>query len=205
MPDAPAPPPPAPEPAPEPAREPSTPEPAEPAEEPAPEPQSDTAPPKAAPETPDAETVTWTASEFIAHAKSFSWYAALALIAVVGATLIYVLTKDPVSAGVIIIAAIFFGIYAGHKPRELEYQVDTRGLSIGQKHFSYHQFKSFSVLPEGAFSSIVFMPLKRFAPPTTIYYPPEDENRIVSLLGNYLPHEERGHDAIDRLMHRIHF
>ncbi len=167
--------------------------------------QSDASLPEAASESSDGQEISWTASEFIAHAKSFGWYMALAAAALAAAVLIYLLTRDPVSSGVIIVAAIVLGIYAGHKPRELEYRVDTRGLSIAQKHFDYHQFKSFSVLPEGAFSSIVFMPMKRFAAPTTIYYAPEDENRIVSLLGNYLPLEERGHDAVDRLMHRIHF
>lgn len=153
----------------------------------------------------DEEAITWTASEFIAHSKSFGWYAVLALVAVAMAALIFFLTKDKVSAGVIIVAALMFGIYAGYKPRELQYRLDQGGLTVGTKHFTYDQFRCFSVLPEGAFSSIVFMPLKRFAVTTTIYYAPEDEDKIVNLLGNYLPLEERGHDAIDRLMHRIHF
>jgi hypothetical protein len=151
------------------------------------------------------EPVSWTASEFIAHAKSFKWYAALFLGAVVFAALVYLVTRDYVSVGVVLGAALIFGIYAGHPPRELQYRLDGSGLTIGKKHFTYGEFRSFSVLPEGAFSSIVFMPLRRFAVPTTIYYAPDDEDKIVSLLGSYLPIEERGHDAVDRLMHRIHF
>ena len=108
-------------------------------------------------------------------------------------------------AAVTVLAALVFGVYAGHKPRELQYQLDFKGLTVGDKHFGYDQFRSFSVLPEGAFSSIVFMPLKRFAVTTTIYYAPEDEDRIVKVLSDHLPLENRGHDAIDRLMHRIHF
>jgi hypothetical protein len=200
--------PPAPEPAPEP---PATPEP------PTPEEQSATAEPPQSFDTtqpeskqddsqsPDAQSITWTASEFIAHSKSFGWYAGLALAAIMAAALIFYLTKDRISAAVILGAAFLLGIYGGHKPRELQYQLDQRGLTIGSRHFTYDHFRCFSVLPEGAFSSIVFMPLKRFAVTTTIYYAPEDEDKIVSLLGTHLPLEERGHDAIDRLMHRIHF
>ena len=109
------------------------------------------------------------------------------------------------SAAVIIGAAFLLGIYGGHKPRELQYGLDARGLTVGEKRHGYDEFRSFSVLPEGAFSSIVFMPLKRFALTTTIYYAPEDEDRIVAMLSDYLPLEDRDHDAIDRLMHRIHF
>jgi hypothetical protein len=51
----------------------------------------------------------------------------------------------------------------------------------------------------------VFTPLQRFSPLTTIYYDPNDEERIVDLLANRLPMEERKRDAIDRLMWRIRF
>jgi len=157
-------------------------------------------------EDPEAvQPITWTASEFIDHAKSSGWYMALAVGAVIGAVFIYLLTKDPISAIVIIVAAVLLGMYAGHKPREMQYKLDFRGLTIGEKHYGYDEFRSFSVLPEGAFSSIVFMPLKRFALTTTIYYAPDDEEKIVTLLSDYLPLEDRGHDAVDRLMHRIHF
>jgi hypothetical protein len=60
-------------------------------------------------------------------------------------------------------------------------------------------------LEEGAIPSIVFMPLKRFAVPTTIYYPEEEEENIVGVLAGRLPMEQHGHDAIDRLMHRIRY
>jgi hypothetical protein len=151
------------------------------------------------------ESVAWTASEFVAHDKSFRWYTALAGGAIIFAALVYLVTRDYVSVGVVLLAALIFGYYAGHQPREMQYKLDASGLTIGSKHLDYGQFRSFSVLPEGAFSSIVFMPLRRFAVPTTIYYAPEDEERIVGMLESRLPLDERGHDAIDRLMHRIRF
>jgi hypothetical protein len=155
--------------------------------------------------TPNRAAVTWTASEFIAHAKSLGWYVVLVAGTAVFAAAVYLLTRDRISVVVIVVAALLLGVYANHKPRQMEYRLDGRGLTIGDKHFSYDQFRSFSVLPEGAFSSIVFMPLKRFALTTTIYYAPEDEDKIVNLLSDHLPLDERGHDAIDRLMHRIRF
>ncbi len=156
-------------------------------------------------EEPDPQEIVWTASEFIAHAKPFGWYAALAAGALVFAGLVYLVTKDFISVGVILVAGLLLGIYAGHQPRQLEYRIGSRGLKIGPKSYSYDDFQSFSVLPEGAFSSIVFMPLRRFAIPTTIYYPPEEEDRIVEVLADHLPMEQRGHDAVDRLMHRMRF
>lgn len=153
----------------------------------------------------DSEAIMWTASEFIDHAKPFGWYAALMGSALAFAVVVYLVTRDLVSVGVVIIAALLLGIYAGHKPKQLEYRLDSSGLSVGPRHFGYNEFRSFSVLPEGGISSIVFMPLKRFAVPTTIYYPPDDEDRIVGMLADRLPMEKRDHDAVDKLMHRIRF
>ena len=150
------------------------------------------------------ESVEWVASEFILHEKDSNWYLFLAAVAVVIAGVIYFITKDFISSGVILFGAVMFGVYASRKPRQLPFRVDDRGVQIGQKSFMYQEFRGFSVVQEGAFSSIVFSPLKRFSPLTTIYYPPEQEEKIVSIIA-HLPIEERKQDAIDKLMHLIGF
>lgn len=149
--------------------------------------------------------VSWTASEFVAHQKSFGWYAMLALAGAALAAIVYLLTSDAITAAIIVIVALIFGFAAGRKPRVLPYQVDERGLTIDKKYFPYSEFKSFSVIQEGAFSSIMFLPLKRFMPPITIYYEPTDEDQIAYVLSQHLPMEDRKHDAIDRLVSRIRF
>lgn len=153
----------------------------------------------------DDQGLSWTASEFIAHEKSASWYLSLAGVAVLGAALVYLLTRDVISAAVVLVGALFLGIYAARQPRQLEYRVDTAGIGIGPKRYGYEEFRSFSVAQEGAFSSIVFMPLKRFAPTTTIYYAPDDEDQIINLLAVRLPMEEHRGDAVENLMRRIRF
>jgi hypothetical protein len=152
-----------------------------------------------------SQSVTWTASEFIAHDKTIGWYLGLIVVALLLATGIYALTKDMVSAAVIIVAALFLAYYGSHQPRQLEYRLDGQGIKVGERHYGYSSFRSFSVIPEGAFSSIVFMPLKRFALPLTLYDAPDDEDKIVKILSNQLPLEERRPDAIDSLMRRIRF
>lgn len=147
-----------------------------------------------------------TASEFVAHEKSTGWYVALAVIATAVAGLIYLITKDLVSMAVIVVGSILLGIYGGRQPRQLKYQLDWQGLSIGSKRYLYSDFRCFSLTEEGAFPGIVFMPLKRFALPTTIYYAPDDENKIVAILADQLPLEEEAyHNSIDNLMRRLRF
>ncbi len=153
---------------------------------------------------PPAE-ISWTASEFIAHHKDQKWYGMLALATVVAASLIFLLTRDFISTGIVILGAILFGIYAGRQPRQLPYRLNNQGLWIGERFLALHHFRSFAVVQEGAFSSIILMPLKRFAPLTTIYYAPEAEDQIIDILAEQLPYAEHHHDAIERLMHLIRF
>lgn len=153
----------------------------------------------------NAPAVTWTASEFIDHEKRATWFLGLVGATVVASALIYLITQDFFATAVIAIAAALFGVTAGRHPSTLTYVLDQNGIQIGPKHYEYAKFKSFSVIEEGAIDSILLTPLTRFAPPISLYYPPEQEDQIVGTLANYLPHEDRRHDPVDRLMKRIRF
>lgn len=160
---------------------------------------------KIPPATAAPSEISWTASEYVHHDKTASWYLGLAIGAVLVAALVYLISHDWVSVGVVIVAALVLGSYGARQPRQLDFQLDNQGIGIGPKRYFYGEFKSFSVIPEGAFSSITFMPLKRFSPPISIYYAPEDEEKILTLLSQYLPFEQPRRDAVDSLMRRIRF
>ncbi|MDB5163823.1 MAG: hypothetical protein JWS12_441 [Candidatus Saccharibacteria bacterium] len=151
------------------------------------------------------EAVSWTASEYVANQKSGSWYGTLAIGAVAVAALIYLLTHDWISSAVVIILAAAFGIIGARQPRVLHYSVDHDGVHIENKSYPYGILKSFSVIDEGAINSIMLLPLKRFSPSVSIYYAPDDEDKILEVLSNYLPFEERARDPLDRLMHKVKF
>jgi len=149
--------------------------------------------------------ITWTASEFIAHEKGASWYGLLALAGLGAAALDYWLTKDKFSAGVIVLVAIAFGVLAARKPRTQQYALTHQGLQIGNKAYFFHDYKNFSVSEEGAIASIIFVPLKRFMPPLTVYVSPEMENQVFDFLSQLLPFEPHRTDAVDGLLKRIRF
>jgi hypothetical protein len=168
-------------------------------------------PPISLPEEPVApiktneKAVAWTASEFIAHHKNADWYLLFIIGIGVSAGLIYLITKDFVSAFVISFAGLLFILLASHKPRELPYKVDSSGVTIGQKFYPYNHFKSFGIGDEGVINCINFMPLKRFMPEMSIYYPPEEEDKIITILADHLPHEHREEHQVDRLLKKIRF
>jgi hypothetical protein len=153
----------------------------------------------------DPEPITWTASEFIAHPKAAIWYIEVGAVGLVLALLILFLTHDTISSIVVIVATIVFAAYAARQPRQLQYSLDGESLHIAAHTYALTQFRSFAVVPEGAFSSVVFYPLKRFAPLVIIYFAPDDETKIYGLLADRLPITEHNHDPVDRFLKRIRF
>jgi len=153
----------------------------------------------------DEPMVQWTASEFIAHHKGARWYVLLSLGTVLLAELAFLLTHDHTTAGAIVVCGLVFGISGARKPRVLAYRLDDSGVTVGAKFYPYANYKAFALIDEGRFASISFLPLKRFMPALSIYFAPEDEDRIVTMLAEQLPLQPGGLSFIDGLMHRLRF
>jgi len=151
------------------------------------------------------EALTWTASEFIDHEKGAIWYGLLTLAGLAIAGVVYMVIKDVVSTVVILFATLAFGVFAARKPQVRQYALTDRGLRIGPKVYSFQDYKNFSIVPEGAVVGIVFMPLKRFMPPLTVYVMPDMASQVTNFLGGILPFEQRQSDFVDGLLRRIHF
>lgn len=157
------------------------------------------------PEPYASSAISWSASEYVAHHKTSGWYMGLGVVAGLAAALVFLVTRDIVTLGSIIIVAVLFGVFASRKPSVLQYELDESGITIANKHYPYDEFKSFSVYDEGGLRSIFLMPLKRFMPGLSVYYPPDMEDSVLDTMSLYLPHEDRQPDAVDRLMKRVRF
>ena len=151
------------------------------------------------------DPVEWTASEYIAHEKGLSWYVLLGLAIVAFAAVVYGVTGELISSIVIVVMGIAFGAFAARQPQELNYSLDNDALHVGGRSYGYGQFKSFTIVDEGPIHSIMLMPLQRFMPPLSVYYAPEDEDKIANALSSYLPYEDRKQDVVDRIMRKVRF
>ncbi len=154
---------------------------------------------------PTMPKVTWSASEFISHQKTGVWYLGLGVATALITFIIVIVTKSFMSAGVVALTSIVLGFYAARKPEVKQYEINEYGVMIADKAFPYETFKSFSVVQEGAINSIWLRPLKKYLPTITMYFSPEDEDRIVDTLQNFLPEEDRALDSIERFTRRIRF
>jgi len=152
-----------------------------------------------------SESVSWTASEFVANHKSVGWYIVFMLGLGLCGGLIYFLIHDLISVVVIGVAGLLFMILASRKPRQLTYKIDSQGVVIGDKFYPYNLFKSFGVGQEGVIGAIHLTPLKRFMPELSIYYPSDEEDKILDTLSEFLPHEKHEEAGVDRLLRKMRF
>ena len=154
----------------------------------------------------DGDGLDWSGPEFVSHDKSSSWYLIGIAITLVLAAAMYLLADNIISSVTIIIVFGLLIVYGLRKPEQINYSLNAKGIEIGNKHFSYDNFRSFTVSEEGAFLSITLLPLRRFAPPAGLYYQGvDDEQILVEYLSDRLPMEQHKPDIIESLMLRIRF
>jgi hypothetical protein len=151
------------------------------------------------------QNLNWTSKEFIEHDRGGGWYAMLILGCVFLAVVIYFITKDYFAVGATVAVGIIAAVYASHKPKELTYELSGKNIRVGERAYGYNMFKSFSVAHEGAHTSIVLEPVKRFFPPMTLYFPPELEDQVSNAIGDHLPMQEHQPSVTERLAHRLRF
>jgi hypothetical protein len=153
----------------------------------------------------DDGSVEWTASEFVAHEKGAGWFLLLAVAAVVIGALLYLITRDVFSAGIVPAMAVILGVAGARKPRVVSYRVDQSGLTVGKRYFPYREYKSFAVPDDGPFASVVLVPMKRFGFPVSAYLAPDSEEKVVEVLAEHLPMERDKLDLVEKLMRQLRF
>jgi len=158
--------------------------------------------PVAAPNTDPALTkedpVNWTAQEYIHLEKNWVWFTIFAVV-VLGVVVLDIAFFHAYTISLLaIVIAVAIIIYARRAPRTLHYALSpTQGLYVGERLYAYNEFKAFGLIRDGSHHSIMLVPVKRFAPGVSVYFPEEAGEHIVDILGKRLPMENLKLDAID--------
>src|SRR5690606_12204095 len=85
----------------------------------------------------DKNAIKWTASEFVEHEKGLGSLAVLVLVVLVLVAGLYFFTLNIFTTCAVAVMAIIFGVAASHKPRTIEYRLDSSGLTAGNKFYPY--------------------------------------------------------------------
>jgi hypothetical protein len=169
----------------------------------------DAAPPQdpravAVQDTPDNPPITWTAQEYIHLDRSPLWFI-IFVVVVLGLIAVSIFVLQSWSFALLIVVMAFaLLVYIRRPPRTLTNALSPQqGLYVGEKLYTFEEFKAFGLIQDAENNSIMLIPRKRFAPGVSVYFPTEAGERIVDILGQRLPMENLKLDIVDVIVRKL--
>ena len=157
-------------------------------------------------ETPEEVPVQWVAHEYIHEEKGTGWYIIIAVVVLllIAADVLFLKSFLWTFSFLVMVMAVALVVYSRRPPRDIQYALSGKqGLYIGERLYHLSDFKAFGLIKDGDHNSIMLIPVKRFAPGVSVYFPDEAGERIVDILGQRLPMETLKLDAIDILVRKL--
>lgn len=152
---------------------------------------------------PAKAPVRWQATEYIHRDKSPLWFVVFAVVCVVLIVLAIFVIQSVTFAILIPIMAVALLVYARRPPRIIDYTLSRQGLHINDHLYPFAEFKSFGVIHGDDEYSVFLVPVKRFKPGVTVYFPEEAGEAIVDMLAARLPMRELHLDVVDRIIRKL--
>ena len=154
-------------------------------------------------QTPEQEPVRWQAQEIIQHDKSPLWFVVFGFVVVALMAVAIFFIKDISFIILVPVMAAALLIYINRPPRMLDYTLSRQGLHINDTLYAFSEFKGFGVIHDGKEFSVLLLPVKRFKPGVSVYFPESAGEAIVDMLGARLPMQELHLDVVDRLIRKL--
>lgn len=152
---------------------------------------------------PPIEPVQWQAVEYVQYSKQPLWYVGFGVIVVILMVLAVWLMQAWTFAILILVMAAALMVYSHRPPRDLHYVLSEKGLYINDQLHPMGEFKSFGVVKSTELNSLMLIPVKRFRPALSVYFPTEVGERVVDILGAYLPMQDLKLDAFDKIVQKL--
>jgi len=152
----------------------------------------------------DEEVAHWDAAESIDVQKNVLWFIlfAIVVIALVAADILFI--KSYTFSALVIVMAVALIIHSIRPPRMINYTLSNdQGLYIGEKLYHFSEFKSFGLILDRGYHSIMLIPVKRFSFGVSVYFPEDAGEKIVDIFGSRLPMQDVKPDVIDVIVRKL--
>ena len=146
-----------------------------------------------------SESVSWVAEEYLVKSHNFLWYLGLVIVTA-GLSALAIVFQSWTFLILVVLSAITIVISSLRPPRKINYTLDSDGLSEGDRHHPYSDYRAFGILDENKHYFAVLIPKKRFGIQTKIYFPTDSGEAIVDALGMHLPMEQVKPDILDKIV-----
>ncbi|NTW61737.1 hypothetical protein HGB24_03600 [Candidatus Saccharibacteria bacterium] len=155
-------------------------------------------------EASDDEPLHWSAHEYVVQEKAPLWFILLAIVALALIALDIIYLKSYTFSALVVVMFIALIVYSRRPPRLIEYTLSgTQGLYIGNQLRHYSEFRAFGLIQEKDKYSIVLIPIKRFSPAVSVYFPSEVGEKLVDIFGARLPMQNLKLDFFDVIIRKL--
>lgn len=163
------------------------------------------APSDVAPEVEEVEQepVRWQAQEIIQHDKSPMWFIFFGIAFVIMMAIAIFLIQSITFNILVPVMAVALLVYINRPPRMMDYTLSRKGLHVNDHLYSFSEFKGFGVIHDGKEFSVLLLPVMRFRPAVSVYFPESAGEAIVDMLGARLPMQELHLDLVDRVIRKL--
>lgn len=152
---------------------------------------------------PNEQPVRWQATEYIQREKNGLWFVAFVLATLGLMAVAIFLIQSWTFAILIPVMATALLTYTHRPPRLINYTLSHKGLHVNDHLYSFAEFKAFGVIRDAGEYSIMLVPIKRFRPGVSVYFPEEVGEALVDMLGARLPMRDLHLDVVDKIIRKL--
>lgn len=149
------------------------------------------------------QPVRWQATEYIQREKNGLWFVAFIVTTLSLMAIAIFLIQSWTFAILIPVMATALLTYTHRPPRLINYTLSRKGLHVNDHLYSFAEFKAFGVIRDASEYSIMLVPIKRFRPGVSVYFPEEVGEALVDMLGARLPMRDLHLDIVDKIIRKL--
>lgn len=148
--------------------------------------------------------IRWSSSEFIYREKSSLWFISFVIIVIILILSDIFLLKSYTFSILVLVMAAAVVVFLRRPPRVINYALSgNHGLYVGERLYHFNEFKAFGIIQDEGYNSIMLIPIKRFSPGVSVYFPQEVGEQIVDVFGARLPMENIKLDVLDIIVKKL--
>lgn len=152
----------------------------------------------------DDSLVQWSANDSTENEKNRIWYIVFSIVVVFLIALDLFALKSYTFSVLVVVMTVTLLMLSRRPPQLINYSLTEKGLYIGQRLYSFGDFKSFGLIDDQKRQYIMLLPIKRLSPGLVVYFPFEAGEKIVDFLGARLPMQELKLDVVDKIVQKLH-
>lgn len=153
----------------------------------------------------DGSRIAWESPAFAYYEKSWLWMGGAVLVGLIFLGIFFYL-QDYSAMAVVVAGTTVFLQQARKKPEDVQYAVDTDGIKVGERLYSWTELKSFWLIDEEHGGHLYLETTSRLLPVRTIHLANVEPSEVRARLVQHLPERTtRTEELADRILRIIKF